>query len=679
MANLDGFDGKSVGNMLNHYTRHAGDPNQEKYTYKNQKIDPTRTHLNFAVFERSNPKEFIDALITSCDIPPRVGKNATNVMSDWIVTMPKNELLQGREHEFFEETYRVLIKRIPKHLVVGAWVHMDETWPHMHFAFVSLVESPRMTNDKTRPKLDSHGVQKRDKKGTLKWERVPLRDERGDVVMMRSISQTKMFDRKAMREFHPWLESELEQHFGFKTGIMLDDPGEKLLSNLNQPEYKQAKASIKAANEEKQRAEQAADEQLGVFVEATSQATKAAAERDALKEEVAALHGELRQAVEAAKAARAAQEKAEQARDSAREAADLAGRELTAANNKLADTRAAVDGARDELAAAQADTAAEVERLAATKAAADAEARRLECVRRDGIAADGRINELKAAIAAQRCRIESESRIASALDAEGAGSRGAAERIAAAVERGSDEAERAESRAGELEREAQGERIDVARLDEQCEQWRAAGRRADSEAERRVGRRTGEIDQGRAELRRRVAAARARFAALVEQARERIEGGLTAATERLYNAARKALRMVSGALPDTRLADGLTAAYEAADAAVKPEMTARAAAYRRNLRHALAEYEVTAKAAEGTKWRRFPKASLPKMPEIVGSSAKAAADDRKRAARRADALRRRYASGVPDDDGDAYGRRGGDDGPARGREESRNQSRSRSR
>ena len=49
MANLQGYGTNSVGNMLNHYTRHAGDPEQTKYRYANQDIDQTRTHLNYAM------------------------------------------------------------------------------------------------------------------------------------------------------------------------------------------------------------------------------------------------------------------------------------------------------------------------------------------------------------------------------------------------------------------------------------------------------------------------------------------------------------------------------------------------------------------------------------------------------------------------------------------------------
>ena len=49
--------------MLNHYTRHAGDPEQTKYRYANQDIDQTRTHLNYAIFARDDPAAFVQSKI----------------------------------------------------------------------------------------------------------------------------------------------------------------------------------------------------------------------------------------------------------------------------------------------------------------------------------------------------------------------------------------------------------------------------------------------------------------------------------------------------------------------------------------------------------------------------------------------------------------------------------------
>lgn len=244
MANLQGYGTNSVGNMLNHYTRHAGDPEQTRYRYANQDIDPARTHLNYAIFARDDPAAFVQSKIDEVDVKPKGGDKATNVISDWVITLPKNPALKGREREFFQTAYDHMLKTVPEELVVGAWVHMDENQPHMHFCFCPKVKTAVMTNDKSRPLLDAQGRVKRDKKGTPRYERVQVRDSDGKPVYRSSFGQTKVYTQARMKKFHPDLEKAMEGHFGFKVGIELEDKGEKLLSDLKQPDYIKAKETI---------------------------------------------------------------------------------------------------------------------------------------------------------------------------------------------------------------------------------------------------------------------------------------------------------------------------------------------------------------------------------------------------------------------------------------------------
>lgn len=230
--------------MLNHYTRHAGDPEQTRYRYANQDIDPARTHLNYAIFAREDPAAFVQSKIDEVDVKPKGGDKATNVISDWVITLPKSPALRGREREFFQTAYDHMLKTVPECLVVGAWVHMDENQPHMHFCFCPVVHTAVMTNDKSRPLLDAQGRVKRDKKGTPRYERVQVRDAAGKPVYRVSFGQTKVYTRARMKRFHPDLEKAMEGHFGFKVGIELEDKGEKLLSDLKQPDYIKAKETM---------------------------------------------------------------------------------------------------------------------------------------------------------------------------------------------------------------------------------------------------------------------------------------------------------------------------------------------------------------------------------------------------------------------------------------------------
>lgn len=250
MANLAGFGSNAFGAIINHFTRHQDDPEQTKWKYKNQEIDPQRTWMNYAIQQIRAPKDFIQAAIDSVDVPVKNGKKATNVLSDWVITLPKNDRLEGREKEFFEQTFEFMKTKVPEDLIVGGYVHMDETSPHMHFAFVPLVTTQAMTNDKNQPLRDGKGKILKDKKGTTRYKRVPKLDADGNPIMRRSFGQSKIFDRKAMETFHPQLEKALSDHFGFKVGIELEDEGERLLSSLNQPQYIKAKQTLEKQQQE---------------------------------------------------------------------------------------------------------------------------------------------------------------------------------------------------------------------------------------------------------------------------------------------------------------------------------------------------------------------------------------------------------------------------------------------
>lgn len=254
MANLTGYPQSAVGHMLNHYTRHGADPDQKKYKYRNQNIDQQRTCLNYQIgVERDDPEGFVSELVGRSDVPPREGQKATNVISDWVITLPRNEALEGREREFFQVAYDHLKKRVPEHLIVGAFVHMDETQPHMHFCFVPLVTSPKMTNDKTRPLKDKNGKIRKDKKGTTRYARVPKLSKDGKPMMRTTLAQSKLFDRKAMQAFHGALEAEMTAYFGFEVGIQLkeQDKALKALSDVKQEVLDEARAALVEPAKEK--------------------------------------------------------------------------------------------------------------------------------------------------------------------------------------------------------------------------------------------------------------------------------------------------------------------------------------------------------------------------------------------------------------------------------------------
>lgn len=316
MAHLRGFTAGSVGHMLAHYTRHADDPEQSKFKYGNKNIDKARTRLNYAIFERDDPEGFIRSCIDGLDTPPR--KN-TSVLSDWVITLPRNGRLDGREREFFETAYEFFSSKVGSENVVGAWVHMDETQPHMHFAFVPRIESQVTKNDKSHPlrwtkkdqeKDPSHAVGevRTDKKGTKLYRRVAVKAADGRPVTKKSISQAKMFSRREMERIHPQLSKAMYQHFGFDVGVELSDKGEKALSKLDQDDYRAAREAIGRQEAERDENQRAIDEQESAIErleDKRAEIARQTAEESARLEELQRARARARGRVEALEAVRA--------------------------------------------------------------------------------------------------------------------------------------------------------------------------------------------------------------------------------------------------------------------------------------------------------------------------------------------------------------------------------------
>lgn len=238
---LQGFTVGQIGPIINHVTRHGADPDQSRYAYANESIDATRTADNYAIAAAPDPAAFIAGRVEAVDRKPR---KTSNLLSSIVVTLPKNDLLEGREREFFEAVAALLSERVGRENVIGGYVHMDESQPHMHFLFTPVVRTPVTENDKSRPLLDKDGEQRRDRRGVPLWERRPKLGEDGQPVYKTAFAQSKMFDRDALDRLHPEMEEAMRKRFGFRAGLRLEDRGERQLSRLDQNEYREAKARL---------------------------------------------------------------------------------------------------------------------------------------------------------------------------------------------------------------------------------------------------------------------------------------------------------------------------------------------------------------------------------------------------------------------------------------------------
>lgn len=134
MAHLMKHTKAATGQLFGHYDRgkeHIGNPD----------IDINRTKLNYNLGPDHGMSQG-DFLRKRCQEVRCQNRKDVNVMCSWVVTVPKD--LPADEHKlFFQETYNFLSEKYGENNVVSAYVHMDETTPHIHFAFVPVVPDRR--------------------------------------------------------------------------------------------------------------------------------------------------------------------------------------------------------------------------------------------------------------------------------------------------------------------------------------------------------------------------------------------------------------------------------------------------------------------------------------------------------------------------------------------------------
>ena len=193
MAHIAKYKASAVGKLCAHYNRWQGSDNPN---VSRENIDKSRTHLNYTlgVYEKDG-KRFIGKVRGSASwatVKGRIdavnarakaeGKRATRkdavVMADMVVTLPPNVPPEDA-YKFFWNSYQYIADRVGRGNLMGGYVHMDETTPHMHVPFT------------------------------------PILDGR--------FNYKKMCDRKFYQTFHKGLGDRLEQKMGYRPEVELSE------------------------------------------------------------------------------------------------------------------------------------------------------------------------------------------------------------------------------------------------------------------------------------------------------------------------------------------------------------------------------------------------------------------------------------------------------------------------
>lgn len=130
MAHLEKYTAAATGHMLAHYDR--------THSSSTSNIDESRTAMNYDLAETDQPLPALDFLHNRMSEIKVLKRANVNVMCDWVITAPES-LTPEELPLFFDECYKFLNNRYGKENVITAPVHMDETSPHIHYAFVPVV------------------------------------------------------------------------------------------------------------------------------------------------------------------------------------------------------------------------------------------------------------------------------------------------------------------------------------------------------------------------------------------------------------------------------------------------------------------------------------------------------------------------------------------------------------
>lgn len=197
MAHIKKYKLNSVADLVNHYERIA----EIERGYKRDNIDNNRTYLNFNLRPHNVKDEVKQAIKIHEDTSKKSIRKDANVFMDWVVTLPQ-DCDDCDICKFFELVTRFIEDRYGIDNVVGAYVHLDETTPHIHVPVIPLID--------------------------------------GKLVA------SKMVNRADLRSFHSDLSKLIDDCLGYHVSIELDEQqrADKQLSKLNQIDYVAAKQEL---------------------------------------------------------------------------------------------------------------------------------------------------------------------------------------------------------------------------------------------------------------------------------------------------------------------------------------------------------------------------------------------------------------------------------------------------
>lgn len=173
MAHVSKYVRAATGALFAHYERKK-DKHGNYIKLQNQEIDFSKSYLNYNLCDehKLSPNLFLKNRLNTVH---HNNRKTQIVMIDWIITLP-DEVKKSDERLFFQSCYEFCKDMYGKENIVGSWVHLDETTPHMHVSITPVING----------KFDCKSI----------------------------------INRKNLQEFHPKLKKYVDGCLGYDAGIL---------------------------------------------------------------------------------------------------------------------------------------------------------------------------------------------------------------------------------------------------------------------------------------------------------------------------------------------------------------------------------------------------------------------------------------------------------------------------
>lgn len=201
MAHLEKFKKSGLGQILAHVRRGTSEEIVDRQ-YSNENIDSDKSIFNQNLHDRQDGLSDYNYIMQRCELYNVLNRQDVNYLGGWAITLPESlkNSSKDQQDKFFEHATWFLENRYGYDNVAYAYVHWDETTPHLHAGITPCFYDEKKQRNKC--------------------------------------SFKEFFSRRDYQTFHKDLSDYMEKAFGYDIGIYDKTEGKKA-SNKTIKELKQ--------------------------------------------------------------------------------------------------------------------------------------------------------------------------------------------------------------------------------------------------------------------------------------------------------------------------------------------------------------------------------------------------------------------------------------------------------